>query len=104
MKILKYRTIAEVYPYLSLEAMIELPNGDIVYTNLSVNEDGEKEECYEDSHWTYTKPLTDIDWENVEDYYYDLTKVEDELICKALLKLWNGNPVFDNDYKWKNFN
>lgn len=103
MKILRYRTIAEVYPYLTLEAEIFLENGDTVYTNISVNDKGEQETCLEDSHWTYSKPLTEIDWENPEDYYYDLSEAEEEYVCSKLLDFWNNNPVFDNDYAWKPF-
>ena len=103
MKILKYRTIAEVYPYFSLETEIELDNGDIVYANIVVNNKGEQEEYYEDCYWTYKVPMTEVDWENVEDYYYYLTTEEDTYICETLLELWNNNPVFDNDYDWKEF-
>ena len=103
MKILKYRTIAEVYPYLSLEAMVQLSNGNTVYANITVNDEGKQEFDTEDSHWTYTKPLTEVDFENVENYYYDLTEDEEKHICDTLLALWNSNPVFDNDYSWKDY-
>ena len=104
MKILRYRTIAEIYPYLSLEAEVLLDNGNIVYPNLSVNNKGEKEELCGDSHWTYTCPLTEVNWENVDDYYAELTQEEDNKIFEMLLDFWNNNPVFDNNYDWKFMN
>ena len=69
MKILKYRTIAEICPYLSLEAIIERENGEIIYSNVTVNDKEELETYYEDSAWSYICPLTEVDWENVDDYY-----------------------------------
>lgn len=102
-KILKYRTIALIYPYFSLEAMVQLANGDIVYANISVNDKGEKVLFYEDSNWTYKKPMTEVDWGNPEDEYYILSEKENTEVCTALLGLWNANPVFDNRYEWKDF-
>lgn len=104
MKILKYRTIAEIYPFLSLEAMVKLDNGDIVYTNISVNDEGKQITSYEDNNWTYKNSLTEISGkEDIEDYIYDLSREDEKDICDALLELWNSNPIFDNDCGWKEY-
>ncbi len=98
MKILRYRTIAEVYPHLSLEAEVQLDGGKIVYSNTDVNNKGLQENSYEDASWTYSVPLTEVETDND---YYSLSQEEEKQIFTALLELWNSNPVFDNDYNWK---
>lgn len=98
MKILKYRTIAEVYPHLSLEAEVQLDGGKIVYSNMDVNNEGLQENSYEDASWTYSVPLTEVE---IDNDYYSLSQEEEKQIFTALLELWNSNPVFDNDYNWK---
>lgn len=101
MKILKYRTIAVIYPFLSLEAMVELANGDIVFTNLTVNSREEKIMDCENSHWTYSKPLTEMAYAEANNFEYDLSQEEDKEVCEALMRLWNDNPVFINSSDWK---
>lgn len=98
MKILRYRTIAEVYPHLSLEAEVRLDGGKIVYSNMDVNNEGLQENSYEDASWTYSVPLTEVE---IDNDYYSLSQEEKKQIFTALLELWNSNPVFDNDYNWK---
>lgn len=98
MKILRYRTIAEVYPYLSLEAEVQLDGDKIVYSNMDVNNEGLQENSYEDASWTYSVPLTEVE---IDNDYYSLSQEEKKQIFTALLELWNSNPVFDNDYNWK---
>ena len=100
MKILNYRTVAVIYPYLSLEGMVELDNGDIVYTNISVNDKGQRIDDWSDSNWTYSKPLTELG-EDPEEFTYDLSSDECEEICRILASIWNHAPVFHNDKKWK---
>ena len=101
MKILRYRTIAEVYPHLSLEAEVQLNSGKIVYSNMDVNDEGLQENSYEDANWTYSVPLTFLDEDTVHEAYWPLSAEEEKQIFTALLELWNSNPVFDNDYHWK---
>lgn len=98
MKILKYRTIAEVYPHLSLETEVQLDGGKIVYSNMDVNNEGLQENSYEDASWTYSVPLTEVE---IDNDYYSLSQEEEKQIFTELLELWNSNPVFDNDYNWK---
>lgn len=98
MKILRYRTIAEIYPHLSLEAEVQLDGDKIVYSNMDVNNEGLQENSYEDASWTYSVPLTEVETDND---YYSLSQEEEKQIFTALLELWNSNPVFDNDYNWK---
>ena len=101
-KILEFRTIALIYPHLSLETKIELDDGKIVYANLSVNSKGEKEEYYEDSFWCYKEPLTQINWnKDVEEYYADLKEEELVYLHNMLIEFWNKNPKFENDFLWK---
>ena len=105
MNIIKYRTVALVYPHLSLEAEVELDNGDIIYSNISVNGNCAKEEYLEDNHWTYKVPLTDVDWELVDkDYYDNLSTDETKELGQMLVDLWNSNPVFDDNLEWIDFN
>ena len=53
------------------------------------------------TNYAYKSPLDEIDWENAEKAYYDLTREEDTKIYTTLLDLWNSNPVFDNESKWR---
>lgn len=105
MKILQYRTIAEVYPYLSLEAKVEMDNGEIIYPNISVNDQGNKEVYDEnrDDKWIYTVPLNRVDWMHPEKYYYGLTLEEEYYVFNQLIEFWNQNPVFIGDGIWKPF-
>lgn len=103
MKILQYRTIAEVYPHLSLEAKVQLDNGRIIYCNMDVNDEGKKEDTFEYANWTYKEPLDEIDWNNADECYWFLTKEEGYWVFSKLLEFWNSNPVFDNNYEWKDF-
>lgn len=103
MRIKKFRTIAEVYPYLSLEAMVELDNNEIIYPNISVNDKEQKEEYYEDAAWIYICPLTEVNWENVDDFYADVPLELEREIFKELLDLWNSNPKFENNYEWREY-
>lgn len=107
MKILRYRTIAEVYPHLSLEAEVELDNGTIVYSNVSVNGEGKTEifDVNTSDRWTYQMPLDKVKWDAPENdtLYSNLTQEEDIRIFGSLITLWNSNPVFDNKPSWKIF-
>jgi len=103
MKILRTRTIAHIYPFLSLEAEIELDDGKIVYSNISVNNRVEKIEVIECDSWTYFQPLDEVDWHNVDDLLLYPNEQEEKEICSKLIEIWNNNPVFNNDYTWKEF-
>lgn len=106
MKITKYRTVAIMYPWLSLEC--EVVDGDKkYYPNISVNDEGKKEKFCEDSHWCYCKPMDrlgyDDDGNEIDfDVDYDNSICDiDSKIYKKMYKFWNNNPVFDNDKNWK---
>jgi len=101
-RVIKIRTIAEVYPHLSFEAEVKLSNGDIVYSNISVNDKGEKVtvESVEELHWTFSEPLTEFDWEHPDPFEYVLSKVDELEIRRALVVLWNQHPVFNNSREW----
>ena len=63
MKIVKYRTVAIIYPWLSLEC--EVTDGDKkLYPNISVNNKGEQEEFCEDAYWCYCKPMDKIGFDS----------------------------------------
>lgn len=106
MKITKYRTVAIIYPHLSLEC--EVTDGDkTYYANISVNDNGEKEEFCEDSYWCYNKPMdkigydkdgNEIDYDT--DYHESLVDIDRSIILQ-MYDFWNGNPVFDGDLNWK---
>ena len=90
-----------IYPFFSLEASVELDNGNIVYSTMNVNNKGLKEEYFEDNHWTYTEPLTEVSMENPEYYYYeDLSLEETQELGEMLVDIWNNNPIFVGDGKW----
>ena len=106
MKITKYRTVAIIYPWLSLECEV-VDGNKKYYPNISVNNKGEQEELYDDGHWCYCKPMdmigydkngNEIDYD--EDYHNSLCDVDDE-IWEQMLNFWNSNPVFHNDKSWK---
>ena len=101
MQVKKYRTIAYVYPHMSLEAEVKLADGRTVYANISVNKNGNKEEYREDCFWAYSTPMTEVLFEAVDNYYMELTDKETKEIITALLNIWNANPVFINDPNWK---
>lgn len=106
MKITKYRTVAVIYPYLSLECEVE--DGDRkLYPNITINNRQEKEKVYEGSYWCYTKPMDMIGIDpdgNEIDYdkdYENSTTIVDKDIIRQMYEFWNSNPVFDNDKTWK---
>lgn len=90
MRILRYRTIAAIYPFTSLEAEIELDNHKIVYSNFSVY-DGEKAvfELGDCDRWAYIRPLDEVNFNEIENEYYELTKQEAVWIFKNLIAYWN---------------
>ena len=84
MKITKYRTVAIIYPWLSLECEV-IDGNKKYYPNISVNANGEQEELFDDGHWCYCKPMdmigydengNEIDYD--EDYHNSLCNVDDE--------------------------
>lgn len=97
MKITKYRTVAIIYPYLSLEVEV-VDNEKKYYVNISVNDNGEPEEIYEDSWWAYDKPLDKLNGNNYDESIVYLNFKE---ILNQMLEFWNENPVFNNDREWK---
>lgn len=109
MKITKYRTVAIIYPHLSLEC--EVVDGDRkYYPNISVNNKGEQEIMGEDDHWCYCKPMDQLGYDkngNEIDFSedYDKSLVDnvdiDEEIIKQMYDFWNRNPVFVNDENWR---
>lgn len=106
LKITKYRTVAIIHPWLSLEC--EVVDGDKkYYANISVNDKGEQEELHEDARWAYCKPMDMIGYDtngNEIDYDvdYDNSLVDiDEDIFIQMLNFWNNNPVFDGNGTWK---
>lgn len=102
MKVLNYRTIAVSYPFMSLEAMVELDKGVIVYPSIAV-ENGRVFERIDDIHNdnVFTHPMTDIDWSEPDCYGALLPSGQYEQVIEMLMELWNENPVFDNDFAWK---
>ena len=106
MQITKYRTVATIYPHLSLEC--EVVDGDKkYYPNISVNNKGEREELLEDNHWCYTKPMDQLGYDEKgneidydEDYNNSMTEI-DGSIYQQMVDFWNQNPVFKNDTNWK---
>ncbi len=108
MKITKYRTVAIIYPYLSLECEVE--DGDKkLYPNISVNDEGKREAMCEDSYWCYTKPMDMIGFDadgNEIDYdkdYSDSIAEVDADIIQQMYDFWNSNPVFVDDKTWKDW-
>ena len=94
MKILRYRTLAYVYPHLSLETEVENDSGignKIVYINMDVNDQGEQiDEVLEDEHWAYSVPLDKVDFNEDESYVF----LDDHEIIEQMRQFWNSNPVF----------
>ena len=98
MKILRYRTIAYIYPHFSLE--VEVENGDdIVYVNIDVNNVGKPTEVLEDNNWAYIKPLDEV---------YDACDADTSLVCEdftevlnQMVAFWNKNPVWHTDSAWR---
>ena len=100
-RILKFRTIAFIYPHYSLELEVLLEDGTRIYPNLDVNPNGEKEEYYEDSFWVYKCPMTDVDWNNVEKYEVNMPTENFVALHNELIDFWNRNPRFADDHEWK---
>lgn len=106
MKITKYRTVAIIHPFLSLEC--EVKDGDkTYYANISVNNKGEKEEFAYDRMWAYKKPMDEIGYDKDgneidydEDYEASCIELKEE-IFRQMYEFWNQNPVFKNDTEWK---
>lgn len=102
-RIRKYRTIACIYPHCSFE--VEVSVGDrIVYCNFDVENNILKvlpldfEPAYRLDWWHYSKPLhlVDVDLDIV-----DLSDNEAMDIYEQMVRLWNHNPVWDNNSDWK---
>lgn len=109
MQITKYRTVAMIYPHLSLECEVVDENGKKYYPNISVNDKGNPEELLEDNHWCYTKPMDrigldeegkEIDYDS--DYNNSICEIEDSILTE-MLNFWNANPIFTNDVTWKSW-
>lgn len=108
MQITKYRTVAIIYPHLSLEC--EVVDGDKkYYPNISVNDKGKKEEPLDDNHWCYSKPMDQLGYDekgNEIDYDKDMENSLCEInadIYKQMVDFWNTTPVFVNDATWKDW-
>ena len=101
MKIIRYRTVAVVYPHLSLEAeVLDDTNGKKYYVNMDVNDKGMQETLCEDFWCSYDKPLDQINDGNMDDSFVYLDFCE---VLQQMLDFWNANPVFVNDENWKNW-
>ena len=109
MQITKYRTVAIIYPCLSLECEVIDKDNKRYYPNICVNNVGKKEQLYEDGYWCYTKPLdkigfdengNEIDYE--KDYENSLCNIDND-IYRQMVDFWNCNPVFVNDETWKDW-
>lgn len=83
----------KLYPVRSFEAEAEKEDGAKVYVNIGVPSDGKLlDGLYEDNWWAYTKPLDEVNFEDVEaDYdYSDGT----EYVAMVLTNMWNACPKF----------
>ena len=84
-KITRYRFIAVIYPYLSMEAEVKDSVGTY-YVNIDVNGKGEKEELNH-SWWAYTCPLDEVDYDHYDDHV--VTRDFSEVLIK-MLNRWNN--------------
>jgi hypothetical protein len=83
-----------LYPNRNFEAEVEREDGAKLYVNIGLPlSDGKKlNGLYEDNWWAYTKPLHEIDFEDVDkDYAWDDGL---EYIALELTNRWNENPVY----------
>lgn len=106
MKVCRYHMLTH-YPYLLLEAEVELENGDIVYPNICLpNEKGVKingEHPYYGEEWVYNKPIGQVDFDNEDDYLYVMDERENLDMFDELIRIWNHNPVFKPEAGWKEY-
>lgn len=101
MRVLGFRTVAIIYPFLSLEMKIEMDNEQVVYANISVN-DTQKEIEIEDNYidgWVYDCQLDKI--EDVDNHYAYITENDRGKILAMMVYFWNYYLTFDNDLEWK---
>lgn len=93
MKILRTRMIS-LYPGHFLEAEVAREDGTKLYVNIGLPlTDGKKlDGVYEDNWWAYSKPLHEVDFNDVDkDYVWDDGC---EYIALELTNRWNANPVY----------
>ena len=90
---IKHTRMLPLYPWKCFEAEAEREDGTKVYVNIGLPSDGKKlEMLYEDNWWAYSKPITEIDFEDVEkDQVYD---DECEEIAHRLTNAWNADPIY----------
>lgn len=93
MKIIRTRMV-ELQPSRFFEAEVEMEDGSKRYVNIGLPfEDGKRlDGLYEDNWWAYTKPMTEVNFEDPDkDYAFD----DDlEYIALELTNRWNANPVY----------
>ena len=98
MEIKNYRTVAVMYPHLSLE--VEVADGDKkYYVNMDVNNKRKEEVILEDSWWSYDRPLDEVDCDNYDDCL--VSDVDFNEILNQMVNFWNENPEFEHDTTWK---
>ncbi len=101
MQIKYYRKVAVTYPWLFMETQVFLSDGRTVYAVLSVNNKEKEVELEEDNHWIYSVPSDEIDFYHQDDYFADIPADVEENIFATMLTMWNKNPVFFNDFTWR---
>ena len=93
MKITRTRMVA-LYPWRNLEAEVEMDDGSMRYVvvGLPLTDGKQLDGLYEDNWWAYIKPMTEVDFEDVDKYY----AWDDELnqIALQLTNRWNENPIY----------
>lgn len=105
MKIYRYYMLAH-YSYLLLEAEVELENGDVVYPNICLPENGvkiDKNHPYYGEEWVYNKPIEQVDFDDVDEYSYVMDERENMKMFDELIYIWNHNPVFAPESGWKEY-
>ena len=105
MRIYRYHMFAH-YPYLLLEAEVELENGDVVYPNICLPENGVKigkDYPYYGEEWVYNKPIEQVDFDDVDEYSYVMDERENLEMFDELIHIWNQNPVFAPEACWKEY-
>ena len=93
MKITRTRMVA-LYPWRNLEAEVEMDDGSMRYVvvGLPLTDGKQLDKLYEDNWWAYTKPMAEVDFEDVDkDYAFDDGL---ENIALELTNRWNANPVY----------
>lgn len=102
MKITKIRTIAVIYPWLSLEAEIQLSKEKYCYINFQYDDSFE---TAIDQHWIYAKPLNELSDHDIE-FNTCVTNPfstgEVRFIIRQMLQLFELllDGKWDDSFKW----